>query len=121
MCMKTIRGVSLKDETVRKIIAMGNSLDDSDDFDGDSWNEFFEHQAELQAQRDAYGYWGDVMFNIYLEMIKDCIEFCNKAEAFVKKQKELMEGKDDGKDFKKLSQDAINWIAAWIMREQNDL
>ena len=37
------------------------------------------------------------MFNIYIEMIKDCIEFCNKAEAFVKKQKELMEGKDDGK------------------------
>lgn len=61
------------------------------------------------------------MFNIYIEMIKDCIEFCNKAEAFVKKQKEIMEGKDDGKDFKKLSQDAINWIAAWIMRKQNNL
>lgn len=41
-------------------------------------------------------------------MIKDCIEFCNKAETFVKRQKEIMEGKDDGKDFKKLSQDAIN-------------
>lgn len=41
-------------------------------------------------------------------MIKDCIEFCNKAETFVKRQKEIMEGKDDGKDFKKLSQDAVN-------------
>lgn len=48
------------------------------------------------------------MFNIYIEMIKDCIEFCNKAETFIEKQKEFMEGKDDGKDFKKLSQDAVN-------------
>ena len=56
MCLKTIRGVNLKDELTRKIIAMGNSLDDSYDFDDDSWNEFFEHQAETQAQRDAYGY-----------------------------------------------------------------
>lgn len=42
------------------------------------------------------------MFNIYIEMIKDCIEFCNKAEAFVKRQKEFMEGKDDGKTFTKV-------------------
>ena len=102
MCLKTIRGVNLKDELTRKIIAMGNSLDDSYDFDDDSWNEFFEHQAETQAQRDAYGYWGDVMFNIYIEMLSDCIEFCNKAEAFVKRQKEIMEGKDDGKTFTKV-------------------
>lgn len=42
------------------------------------------------------------MFDIYIEMIKDCIEFCNKAETFVKRQKEIMEGKDDGKTFTKV-------------------
>lgn len=42
------------------------------------------------------------MFNIYIEMIKDCIEFCNKAETFIEKQKEFMEEKDDGKTLTKV-------------------
>lgn len=45
---------------------------------------------------------------IYFEMLKDCAVFCAKADEFIKKQKEFLEGKDDGKDFKKLSQDAVN-------------
>ena len=42
------------------------------------------------------------MFNIYIEMIKDCAEFCAKADEFIKRQKEIMEGKDDGKIFTKV-------------------
>lgn len=48
------------------------------------------------------------MYDFYFEIMRDFKNFCIKADDFIKKQKEFMEGKDDGKDFKKLSQDAVN-------------
>lgn len=43
------------------------------------------------------------MYEMYFEMLKDCAEFCAKAEAFIEKQKEFIEGeKEDGEKVKRV-------------------
>ena len=42
------------------------------------------------------------MYDFYFEIMRDFENFCNKADEFIKRQKEIMEGKDDGKTLTKV-------------------
>ena len=49
------------------------------------------------------------MLNFMEALLLDCIEFCNKADAFVERQKEfLKEDEENGKTIIKVPQERFN-------------